>query len=201
MSHSVDEQLSAFLDGELPEAELELLLARLDRDPGRRELLARYGMIGECIRTGTAEPLALPIAERVRAALAAPDAAPQVAVVARPATFHRGWAAGAVAAGAALIAIMVAGPGSWQLPSPLPSPIPPPAPLAATGLLDEAVAPITATVRHRVDPRAAARLTNYLVAHGEFANELSRASLDSHVVSARAERAVWQQTPYGTNDR
>ncbi len=199
MSHSVDEQLSAFLDGELPEAELELLLARLDRDPARRDLLARYAMIGESIRTGAAEPLALPLAARVRAALAAPDAAPQVAVVRRAGTFHRGWAAGAVAAGAALIAVMVAGPGSWQLPaeSPLPSPVP----LATTGMLDESVGPITSTVRHRVNPGAAARLTNYLVVHGEFANELSRASLDSHVVSARAERAVWQQTPYGTNDR
>ncbi|MCC7258030.1 MAG: hypothetical protein IT486_06630 [Gammaproteobacteria bacterium] len=191
MTHSIEEQLSAFLDGELPEAELELLLRRLDREPARRHLLARYALIGECLRSGRADPGALSLAERVRSRLAdQATSAPVPPAVATqgPVPSRRGWMMGGMAAAAALAALLVGGPDIWR-DDPVPEA---PAPYVA-GLPGIGVEPVRFTASHRVDPRAAARLTGYLVMHGEYANQLSRASLDSHLVSARAERAAWRQ--------
>src|SRR4029077_15721198 len=53
MSEQIREQVSAFLDGELPNSETELLLKRLTRDGELRESFGRYAVIGEAIR-GTA---------------------------------------------------------------------------------------------------------------------------------------------------
>ena len=50
MTDPVNEQLSACLDGELPAAELDLLLKRLERNPELREALGRYTVIGEALR-------------------------------------------------------------------------------------------------------------------------------------------------------
>ena len=53
--------------------------------------------------------------------------------------------------------------------------------------------PSRAAANHRLNPGAAARLTGYLVAHGQYTNQLSRSTFDSHLVTARAERASWRQ--------
>src|ERR1700687_922147 len=53
MSEQIREQVSAFLDGELPNSETELLLKRLTRDGELRESFGRYALIGEAVR-GTA---------------------------------------------------------------------------------------------------------------------------------------------------
>ena len=50
MSEQIREQVSAFLDGELPNPETELLLKRLTRDGELRESFGRYALIGEAIR-------------------------------------------------------------------------------------------------------------------------------------------------------
>ena len=52
MSEQIREQVSAFLDGELPNSETELLLKRLTRDGELRESFGRYALIGEAIRGG-----------------------------------------------------------------------------------------------------------------------------------------------------
>ena len=44
MTNTVKEQLSAFLDGELPEAETTLLLKRLERDDELKGTLSRYSL-------------------------------------------------------------------------------------------------------------------------------------------------------------
>ena len=56
MSEQIREQVSAFLDGELPNSETELLLKRLTRDPELRESFGRYALIGEAVR-GTSRGL------------------------------------------------------------------------------------------------------------------------------------------------
>jgi negative regulator of sigma E activity len=197
MSQIPEEQLSAFLDGEPTAEEAELLLARLDREPARRATLARYAMIGECLRSGSASLEALDIAEQVRAALLA-DAQPvpiRLPVVGRP---GRGWLAGGIAAAAAVVAILIAGPKAWFSGNePAAS-----RDTATLALLDEPVTGITTPVaNHRLSPRAVARLTGYLVAHGEYANQLSRSTFDSHLVSGRAERASWRQPQDSENVR
>jgi len=190
MSQISDEQFSAFLDGELPDVELDMVLSRLDRDISGRQKLARYVMIGECLRTGRAMPDPLDLAERVRESLRTEDAR---VVPGRPAGFVRrryaGLAAG-LAAGVILAMVIMARPGWWQQNS---------APVVAA-VADSSEFPegslelIPPRAAHRLDPVAAARLTRYLVVHGEYANRMSRSNFDSHLVSAHAERAVWRQT-------
>jgi sigma-E factor negative regulatory protein RseA len=53
MSEQIREQVSAFLDGELPNSETELLLKRLTRDAELRESFGRYALIGESLRGGS----------------------------------------------------------------------------------------------------------------------------------------------------
>lgn len=191
MSQILEEQLSAFLDGELPREELDLLIARLDRDPAKRMTLGRYAMIGECVRSGAASTTALDVAERVRAALLE-DKTPAPALERRSTGRWRGWAAGGIAAAAAVVAVIVARPGGQ--PS-LPQPVAMATVESASGIaLDEPISDIRPFVKYRLNPRAAARLTGYLVAHGQYANQLSRSTFDSHLVSARAERASWRQS-------
>jgi negative regulator of sigma E activity len=50
VSRGIEEQLSAFLDGELPEEELQLLVRRLERDEAYRATLVRYSLIGNVLR-------------------------------------------------------------------------------------------------------------------------------------------------------
>jgi anti-sigma factor RsiW len=176
MSQILEQQLSVFLDGELPANELDLLLTRLDRDPAHRATLARYAMIGECVRSGVASPAALGVAERVRSALLA-DTTPVVPQALPARAGWRGW-------------LMVAGPQQWSLARQ-------PAlkqDRVAFQLMNEPLPSITAEANHRLNPRAAARLTSYLVAHGQYTSQLSRSTFDSHLVTARAERASWHES-------
>ncbi len=55
MSEQIREQVSAFLDGELPDSETELLLKRLTRDGELRESFGRYSLIGEALRGASSD--------------------------------------------------------------------------------------------------------------------------------------------------
>jgi len=88
MSERLHEQLSALLDGELPAGEAELLLARLQRDPGLRATLSRYTLAGDAIRVASlqaaaqVEPVASTgFAARISAAIEA-EAQQQASVLA-----------------------------------------------------------------------------------------------------------------------
>jgi len=50
MNEAIKMQLSAFVDGELPENEMELLLRRLSQDAGLRQQVAAYLAIGRAMR-------------------------------------------------------------------------------------------------------------------------------------------------------
>jgi sigma-E factor negative regulatory protein RseA len=193
MSQLLEQQLSEFLDGELPAEQLDLLLARLDREPAQRATLARYAMIGECLRGGAATPSALGVAERVRSALLESPAQPPPRM---PAT-RRGWLVGAAAAATSVAAILLLGPEIRGLRQAEPAM----QDVATLRLMDEPLSPVTAAANHRLTPGAAARLTSYLVAHGQYANQLSRSTFDSHLVTARAERASWRQFQDPISDR
>ena len=185
MSKPIDEQISAFLDDELPAAEFDLLLKQIVREPSHRDRFARYALIGECLRDSARRPVvSRGFAERVSAAIAADQPARPVAV-ARPAWQRRIWMAGAAAALAGIVAVFVATPFATRSEAPMVAA----SDDAAVG--DAAVSTVSATATRRLNPRAAERLTGYLVAHGAYANELSRSNIDSHLVAARAERASW----------
>ena len=69
MSEQIREQVSAFLDGELPSSETELLLKRLTRDAELRQSFGRYALIGETLRGGSHASLSLGFAARVNRAI------------------------------------------------------------------------------------------------------------------------------------
>ena len=54
VTRHIEEQLSAFLDGELPQEELDLLVRRLERDETYRATLDRYALIGGALRNDIA---------------------------------------------------------------------------------------------------------------------------------------------------
>ncbi|MEO8225638.1 MAG: sigma-E factor negative regulatory protein [Gammaproteobacteria bacterium] len=108
----VNEQLSAWLDDELPAEEMVLLLARLDRSLELRDRAARYSLIGSCLRDGPSaaldsQLLALSLSDRVRTAIGEPDGAqPAVAQLEAPGLRSR-FLPYAAAAALALIAVVL----------------------------------------------------------------------------------------------
>jgi anti-sigma factor RsiW len=187
----IEEQLSAWLDDELPAAELALLAARLARSPEQRARVARYGLIGSTLRDGPAGArsaglAAVQISARVSAALdgipaPAPSAAPRRASRLLPY---------AVAAGVALIAVSLVpllrpAPGSAGITTArvaVQSPIQPAAltPVRAQSLIVDRAG---IAGQPSLSPR---RLTSYLVYHGEYSGMLSAKLTDSHIVNNRA---------------
>src|ERR1700722_16791052 len=106
MSEQIREQVSAFLDGELPSSETELLLKRLTRDAELRESFGRYALIGESLRGGSNARLSQGFASRVNRAI---DGGPGVANVQIPsARLTRWWhpfAGAAVTVGVMVVAV------------------------------------------------------------------------------------------------
>jgi sigma-E factor negative regulatory protein RseA len=71
MTDALNEQLSACLDGELPPAELDLLLKRVGREAGLRAAIGRYSLIGEAMRAERPVIASPGFADKVMAAVAA----------------------------------------------------------------------------------------------------------------------------------
>src|SRR5271170_134139 len=107
MSEQIREQVSAFLDGELPNSETELLLKRLTRDGELRESFGRYALIGEAVRGASRGLLTKGFAGRVNLAIDG-EALPAEAEVPRTRAprWWRPFAGATVAAGVAAVAIV-----------------------------------------------------------------------------------------------
>jgi sigma-E factor negative regulatory protein RseA len=107
MSEQIREQVSAFLDGELPNAETELLLKRLTRDGELSESFGRYALIGEALRGAGSHILTRGFASRVNFAIdGEPAQAAAHAQQTRVARWWRPLAGVTVAAGVATVAIV-----------------------------------------------------------------------------------------------
>ncbi|HJS22249.1 MAG TPA: sigma-E factor negative regulatory protein [Steroidobacteraceae bacterium] len=194
MSDYLRDQLSAFIDGELPKHEIELLFKRLDGNPELRATLARYTVIGETLRTRSAEGPSRTFAERVRAAVR--ESGPLVGGSASTTRVQQ-WrwlrpvAGMAVAATVAAVAIL----GLQRMQDPLIDQAPQVAAsvTAQPVALDEPSADSPAYPAYVVPtPGAgpslvnAARLTNYVVAHSEYSSPLGRRSVLSGIVAEGA---------------
>jgi sigma-E factor negative regulatory protein RseA len=191
MSEQIREQVSAFLDGELPSSETELLLKRLTRDGELRESFGRYALIGEAIRGKSGALLTKGFAGRVNVAIDG-EAVPANgrAALTGASRWWRPVAGFAVAAGVAAVAIvalqqravMPLRPGmrvTAQNIAAAPGALP--APVAGTGPVAAALAP-RETISYTVPPTspaapsamAPARLTNYVLAHSRYSSGLEQ---------------------------
>lgn len=188
----VDEQLSVWLDDELPPEELELLASRLVLSPELRARAARFSLIGSALRGGqpgtpAAALSALQVSVRVKAVLDE-TVQPLAPSVPRPASR---WQPYATAAGFALVAIAVV---------PLLRPVQEVPQVSVPGApvqLATWPAPVrsTSVVANRLGPAGQGslsprRLTSYLVYHGEYSGMLSAKLTDSHIVNNRAYAAA-----------
>ena len=172
----IDEQLSAWLDDELPREELELLVARLAESPELKARLARYSLIASRVRGSqvgnvSTELAALRLGGRVRAALEEPTASERQPAAART----NRVLPYAMAAGLTLAAVAFT-----VAQGPLLRPVGDPVQGSAQPVVaDPAPGPVGQV------SLSSKRLTNYLVYHGEYSGLLSARVTESHIVNNR----------------
>ena len=185
MTDRIKEQLSAFLDGELPDTESALLLKRLERDDDLRGALSRYSLIGAVLRSDGDVPAAKHVAARVSAAIARePARVAKLLRVPRRGELLRASAGLAVAAGVALGAVLLVQQVASQDPAA-------PAAMVAQAEMPPVEAVIDDASVSYVTPPAAdapagippAELANYLVAHYGYASPLVRRSVGAGLIS------------------
>lgn len=178
MTDRIKEQLSAFLDGELPEAETTLLLKRLERDDDLKGTLSRYSLIGAVMRSDGDMPAARNVAARVRAAIAVE---PSLGAPGRP-RWLRPAAGLAVAASVALATVLLlprwmpgqggAVPAAVVAAAPAPGVVP-----VVVAAEDDPAVAYTTPPAPSSDPAGVlppAQLASYLVAHSEYTLPLTR---------------------------
>ena len=191
MTDRIKEQLSAFLDGELPDPESALLVKRLERDDELRGALSRYSLIGAVLRSDGDVPAGRQVAARVSAAIAREPlrGAGRMHLPAR-AAWLRGAAGFAVAAGVAFGAVvLVQQVGSRDPGAPdavvARAELPPVLPItdddeALDGPAEIYVTPPAPDAPSGIPP---AELANYLVAHYGYASPLVRRSVGAGLIS------------------
>jgi sigma-E factor negative regulatory protein RseA len=186
MTEPVNEQLSACLDGELPSAELDLLLKRLERNPELREALGRYTVIGETLRHSKPVVASRSFADKVMAAVDQEPAARRAARIS-PVTLRRLRPVAGIGIAATVAAIAIF---SVQRAGVAPGPLATNEPAAVSTATvarnsDEAPSNIVPTTTSSLQSAfvPATRLTNYVVAHSEYSSPLARRSVLTGVLA------------------
>ena len=106
MNDALRMQISAFVDGELPENENELLLRRLSQDPALRQQVAQYLEIGRLIRRDHAVPGMSELRDRIAASLGAEPLQHPVETEIPASRFTRPAVGVAIAASVAVMALL-----------------------------------------------------------------------------------------------
>jgi len=186
MTVNMEEQLSALLDGELPQAEAPMVVRRVARDESLKKTALRYSLVGDALRDELPAGHVADLVGRVREALLhEPALAPGRASASRStSTRLRRYAGGfAVAASVALVAL-VALPGRQEL-------APPPT-ISATEIASPA--PDQRLNMQPIYTRAAGggpdRLTRYYVNHSEYAPPVSGRGALTRIIVIQPEAAV-----------
>jgi sigma-E factor negative regulatory protein RseA len=201
MSEPIREQISAFLDGELPTSETELLLKRLARDADLRESFGRYALIGEAMRVGGRSQITRGFATRINATIdGEPVAASEAtAARARPGHWWRPFAGVALAAGVAAVAVVAIQHRALTpaLRTALVTPAPSSSPLVGTvrevaqvaNQAKEPAKPYTVPTAPAVGAGAipGARLTSYIFAHSRYSSPLGQSNVLSELLAAPDE--------------
>ena len=178
MSEQIREQVSAFLDGELPSSEAELLLKRLTRDGELRESFGRYALIGEALRGSKHALLTRGFASRVNLAIDGEPVTAAGAVAARHAArWWRPLAGAVLVAGVAAVAIVAVQQRNLVVPT---------ATVASSTVLPGAASAVLASNREAISYTvpatstetpagpASGRLTNYMFAHSKYSYGLGQ---------------------------
>ena len=170
--NGIREQISALVDGELPEAECRLLLARMQRDPALRLTWERYQLAGEVLRNQAGRLYDPRFSQRVMAAIAAGEALPEQGSGGRAVS---GWArtaaSVAVAAGVAVVAVLLLQPEQAPEGSAGNAPAPSLVRSASAPQAYRRVTPVqlAAGPRAAPSPELVENLSQYVVNHNEFA--------------------------------
>lgn len=185
MTANAHEQLSALLDGELPEAEVAMAVRRVTRDQEMRATALRYSLIGDALRNELPPGRPVDLVARVSAALAT---GPATATVAPKRMRHlaRYGAGLAVAASVAMVALLAL-PGRQQVEAP---PM-----LSATEVASPA--PEQRMMLPPVYTRAAGggpdRLTRYYVNHTGYAPPVSGRGALTRIIIIQPEAATTEE--------
>lgn len=192
MTDQIREQMSALLDGELPQDESGLLVRRMARDGELKRTFGNYVLAGESLRSPGGIVASPGFAARVSAAIAAeegarPAAAPSPAPVRTPMNWRRPLAATAVAASAALAAVLLVRPDAGEVQQ-----------FAARAGAPQTPPVVTLPVGgSSPTPAQSQRLAGYLVAHGQYATPIGRRNVwssalatDPGIARATEERAA-----------
>jgi len=165
MTDQIREQVSALLDGELPQGEIGLLVRRMERDPELRRAFGSYSLIGELLRAPGGHTARPSFASRVSEAIAAPEQQPAAGVAKVPerAFWKRPGFATAIAASAALAAIVLVRPDAQHRNA-----------IVASQTAAEALGALPLAGATSPTPAQSQRLASYLVAHSQFSSALGR---------------------------
>lgn len=163
MRHDRGEQLSALIDGELSDHEMDQVLDALERDEEMRGQWSRYHLISDSIRSTAANVSVTDLAERIRSAIA--DEPAILAPPRKSSRFIKPLAGFAIAASVAIVAVIgIQQPGQSGV-LPLPVAV---VQLSASGQPRAPAATVIQRVRWNVaQPVVETRLNSYLINHNE----------------------------------
>ena len=209
MSEQIREQVSAFLDGELPDSETELFLKRLTRDGELRESFGRYALIGEALRGASSDRVTKGFAAGVNLAIDGEPVQPaSQAKGSRATNWWRSLAGISVAAGVATVAIVAlqqraiisgvrsAAPATAQNVSAAQV-----APVQNTPAAREALSYTVPASSAETAGIAHARLVNYVFAHSQYSSGLGQRGvladllIEDEPAPAANERAAQPRNP------
>jgi len=193
MTTQVHEQLSALLDGELPDAEAEMAVRRLTRDTELRSMALRYSLIGDAMRNELPAARPADLVDRVRAELdKQPEAVPATTAPARTSGFARAAGGFAVAASVA-VAALVALPGRQLDETPPPT-------LSATEVASPSPEQRFGVQSARAAGGGPDRLTRYYVNHTEYAPPMSGRGALTRIIVIQPEATRPESTDVEAGD-
>jgi sigma-E factor negative regulatory protein RseA len=203
MSEQIREQVSAFLDGELHDSEMELLLKRLSRDAELRERFGRYALIGEACRGTRTGHLTRSFAARVNRVIDGEPLVPGALVGVAGARWWRPVAGSVAAAAVAVVAVFALQQRAntptvavRNSPAALVAPVAvlagaakPAVPMNASNSKEPVSYTVPAALGESNSALPAARLTNYVFAHSRYPSLLGQRDVLTDLIVASDDQA------------
>jgi sigma-E factor negative regulatory protein RseA len=176
MTDQIREQMSALLDGELPQDQIGLLVRRMERDTELKRAFGNYVLIGESLRAPGGITASHGFAARIQAVIGDGDIAMPAALPVRRKRWLKPAAAVAVAAGTAFAAVLLMRPGD-------PTGSGGVAAVADADTAANTIGDFTAADSASPTPAQSQRLAGYLVAHSQFATPIGRRNVWTSVLA------------------